>query len=128
MISPKSDSPKFETIELAALSRQIREFCGEREWDQFHGLKDLAIGLITESAEFLELFRFKSVAECEGMLDSSAREAIEDELADVLFFILRIADRYQIDLVKSLERKLKKNAAKYPVDKARGSNKKYTQL
>lgn len=108
---------------------QIEEFCRDRDWDQFHDIKDLAIGVSTESAELLEIFRFRSKIECEKMFeDVNKRGEIEDELADILFFILRISGRYKIDLIKSLEKKMKKNAAKYPVEKSRGSNKKYNEF
>ncbi len=107
---------------LDALSLAVRRFCEERDWDQFHGPKDLAIGLATEAAELLERFRFRSFD------DPVKRERIEDEAADVLFFLLRLADRFNIDLVAVFERKMGKNAERYPVDKARGSNRKYSDL
>ena len=108
---------------------RIAEFCSARDWDQFHDAKELAIGLVTESSELLDLFRFKSVAEVEEMfIQPHTREKIEDEVADVLFFLLRLSGRYQIDLRTALEFKIQKNAAKYPVELSRGSNRKYTEF
>jgi NTP pyrophosphatase (non-canonical NTP hydrolase) len=112
--------------ELLVLAEKVRSFCAERNWDQFHDIKELAIGVVTESAELLEIFRFRSKEESENLLsDPGKRTAVEDELADVFFFILRIAGRYQIDLKKAFLAKLEKNALKYPIEKAYGSNRKY---
>lgn len=114
---------------LAELKKIVQKFCEDRDWDQFHGAKDLAIGVITEASELLEHFRFKNEKEIAEMLGNKAKkEEIEDELADVLFFIVRFAQRYDIDLAKAAKRKLKKSGRKYPVSKAKGSNKKYTDL
>lgn len=110
------------------LKKEVQIFCDERDWGQFHGVKDLSIGLITEASELLELFRFKSEQECEALVSSTDRQKVEDELSDVLFFILRFAQKYNVDLTTALNRKMQKNRAKYPIDKARGSNKKYSEL
>lgn len=120
---------KDEAASVIELKRAVMEFCEARDWDQFHGIKELAIGVVTEGSELLELFRFLSAKECEELLDQpERREDFEDELADVLFFLLRIAGRYDVDLTNALEKKMKKNAAKYPVERARGSNRKYDKL
>ena len=114
---------------LASLKTKVKKFCEDRDWDQFHGAKDLAIGTITEAAELLEHFRFKNDEEIKEMFkNKKKREEIEDELADVLFFVVRFAQRYDIDLGKAAKRKLAKSGKKYPVSKAKGSNKKYTDL
>ena len=115
--------------EIEALKTKVREFCEARDWDQFHGPKELAIGLITEAAELLEHFRFQSDAQIAEMFkDPRKKEEIEDEIADCFFFILRFAGRNDIDLAKACERKIAKSALKYPVEKARGNNRKYDQL
>ena len=114
---------------IEQLKDLIKNFCHERDWDQFHTAKDLAIGLVTEASEVLEHFRFQSESDVKELLESPSRkEQIEDELADTLFFILRFGQRYNIDLATATARKLNKNALKYPVDKCRGLNKKYTEL
>ena len=108
---------------------RIQKFCSDRDWDQFHDPKELAIGLITESSELLEIFRFQSKEQAMDLLNQpSKREAIEDEVADVFFFVLRFAAMNGIDLGSVLERKILKNEKKYPVEKARGSNRKYTEF
>ncbi len=114
------------TIQL--LQDIVKTFCEERDWDQFHNPKDLAIGVATEACELLELFRFKSEQEIQVLLkDSKFKEKLGDEVADVLFFILRLCQMNNIDLEQSFKNKLAKNAEKYPVAKAKGSNKKYNE-
>lgn len=113
-------------MELNELIESIKEFCEKRDWDQYHNPKDLAIGISTEAAELLDLFRFKNGDEIQQTI-TNKREHIEDELADVLFFVLRFAQMNDIDLKKALEHKMAKNAAKYPVDKVKGNNKKYNE-
>jgi NTP pyrophosphatase (non-canonical NTP hydrolase) len=110
------------------LKKDTQKFCEEREWDQFHGIKDLAIGAATESAELLEIFRFQSEQQIDDLLKQpKQREAISDELADVLFFLLRISHKYGFDLAQAFAQKLEKNRIKYPIDKAKGQNTKYNQ-
>jgi len=113
---------------VGGLKEAVREFSERRDWDQFHNAKDLAIGITTEAAELLEMLRFKSEKEVEELMrDKAARREVERELADVLFFVLRTAQRYDIDLASALEDKLKLNASRYPVSKAKGSNRKYNE-
>jgi NTP pyrophosphatase (non-canonical NTP hydrolase) len=113
---------------IESLKKIIQEFCEERDWDQFHSIKDLAIGAATESAELLEIFRFQSESQISELLKNvDKRQEISDELADVFFFILRIAQKYEFDLSMAVETKMKKNRQKYPVDKAKGQNIKYDQ-
>lgn len=115
-------------MQFDELNAEVREFCENREWEQYHTPKDLAIGLVTESSELLELFRFKDRSEqSELVAESGKREDVEDELADILFFLLRYADLYDIDLEAALERKLEKNRQRYPEEKYKGSNKKYDE-
>ncbi len=115
-------------MNIDKLKEEIRLFCEAREWDQFHGIKDLAIGVATEASELLELFRFQSEKQSESLIHGEGKKDVSDELADVLFFILRIAQKYSIDLEQAFHEKMQKNAQKYPVEKARGSNKKYNEL
>lgn len=111
------------------LKEKVREFCEDRDWGKYHNAKDLAIGITTESAELLDHFRFKSEAEVEQMLNDPSKKAeISDEMADTLYFLLRLAQRYDIDLVEALNKKMVKNKKKYPIEKVRGSNKKYMEL
>jgi NTP pyrophosphatase (non-canonical NTP hydrolase) len=114
---------------ISDLKLKVRQFCTARDWDQYHNAKDLAIGVTTESAELLDIFRFKSEEEISRMFYTPEyREQITDEMSDVLFFLLRLAQRYDVDLADAFDKKLDKNEKKYPVEKAKGSSKKYTEL
>jgi NTP pyrophosphatase (non-canonical NTP hydrolase) len=111
------------------LKSVVRAYCEARDWDQFHDAKELAMSITVESAELLALFRFKSRDDMRRMFGTPVtREKIGDELADVLFAMLRFAQLYDIDLTEVFHRKMIENERKYPVEKARGSNKKYDEL
>jgi len=114
---------------VAEMKSKVKNICTARDWDQYHNAKDLAIGITTESAELLDIFRFKSAEEIDHMFNApESREKITDEMADVLFFLLRLAQKYDIDMSDAFYKKMAKNEQKYPVEKARGSNKKYDEL
>ncbi len=102
----------------------IALFCEERDWDQFHTNKELVIGLVTEASELLQLTRFKSDLECVNLASSVE---FRDEIGDVMFFLLRLCQRNGIDLLQVTKNKLEKTKIKYPVDKHKGSNKKYNE-
>lgn len=107
----------------------VQKFCEDRDWDQFHGPKDLAIGIVTEAAELLDHFRFMTEAEArEYLTKPKKRLEVEDEVADTLFMLLRFAQMCDVDLTKALKRKMIRNNKNYPVHKSKGSNKKYTDL
>ncbi|MDY5583987.1 MAG: nucleotide pyrophosphohydrolase [Candidatus Merdousia sp.] len=113
---------------IIELKNKIRFFCEQRDWDQFHSPKELAIGISTEANELLQIFRFKTKEQMTVQLqDERIRSIISDELADVLFFVLRFAEKNKIDLSEALHRKMKSNEEKYPVEKAKGRNDKYNE-
>lgn len=117
-----------DEINVKLLKEKVKDFCEERDWDQYHNAKDLAIGIITEASELLEHFRFKSESKVDDLFkNKQKKEEISEELADVFFFVLRLAEKYQIDLSDELQKKLEKNTVKYPIENAKGSNKKYTE-
>ncbi len=106
----------------------MKRFCDERDWGKFHTPKELAVGIVTESAKLLQMFRFKSDEQVREMLqDKRRREEIGDELADSLYFLLRFADVAGFDLSDCLSSKLEKDAKRYPADKVRGSNRRYDE-
>lgn len=118
-----------ENTNIKEIKEKIKKYCEARDWDQFHSAKELAIALIIESAELLEHFRFKNEKEVEELFKNpKKREDIEDEIGDVVYFLFRLAQRYDVDISESFDKKLSKSAKKYPVEKAMGSNKKYTEL
>jgi len=118
-----------DNTNLQKLKDRIKKHCDDRDWDQFHGAKDLAIGVSTEAAELLEHFRFKSEKEVEEMFkDLKKKEEIGEEMIDVIWFIFRMAQKYNIDISEAFDKKIEKSEKKYPIEKAKGSNKKYTEL
>ena len=106
----------------------LREFAAERDWDQFHTPKNLATSISVEAAELLELFQWsRGQNGWDDVNDPSIRARVEDELADILLYVIRFADKAGIDLEAIAERKIASNAAKYPADKFRGSDRKYDE-
>ena len=101
--------------------QRLRQFRDDRDWQQFHNPKDLAAALSIEASELLEVFLWKSA-------DEADVEKVKEELADVLAYALLLADSYSLDITEIILNKIKKNEEKYPVNKAKGSAKKYTEL
>jgi NTP pyrophosphatase (non-canonical NTP hydrolase) len=119
----------MNNVNLNDLINQVQRFCEARDWDQFHNPKDLAIGISTEANELLDIFRFKSEEQMKELFfNEDTKEHIEEEIADTLFFILRFAQMNGLDLNQCIQNKLEKNNKKYPVEKIKGKNLKYTEL
>lgn len=112
---------------LNSLQERAVAFRDAREWRQFHNPKDMVLSLVLEAAELLELTQWKNGEELVRALHDRG-EAVGDELADILYWVLLIAHDQGIDVAEAFERKLAKNEAKYPVKKARGTAQKYTEL
>jgi len=113
--------------DLNDMQNRIVAFRDARDWRQFHNPKDMAVSLVLEASEFLEHFQWKSNDEVEDYLKSNIN-AVSEELADTLYWILLIANDLDINLAQALSDKMKKNEKKYPVDKAKGKHTKYTEL
>jgi NTP pyrophosphatase (non-canonical NTP hydrolase) len=112
---------------LIELRDALRVFAADREWDPFHSPRNLATALAVEAAELLEPFQW--LTEEQGRdPPAETRAAVEEELADVLLYLVRLADKLGVDLEQAARAKIVRNAAKYPIDKARGSSRKYTEL
>jgi len=108
---------------LGLLVEALRRFAGERDWEQFHSPKNLASALIVEAAELLEHFQWLTEDESRA-LPEATREAVAGEMADVLLYLLQLADKLGVDLVPAAQRKLAFNELRYPVASAKGSAKK----
>ena len=115
------------TIAFQDLRDKLREFSRARDWDQFHTPRNLATALAVEAAELLEHFQWLRDEESRS-LQPETREAVSLEAADVLLYLIRLADKLDLDLLALAERKIEINAEKYPVALARGNAKKYTDL
>ena len=107
--------------DLEELRKAIVQFTTERDWDQFHNGKDLALALSIEAAELNEAFLWKEAKDVNV-------EKVKEELADIFNYAILIADKYALDIKQIIMDKLRRNAEKYPVDKAYGSAKKYNEL
>jgi dCTP diphosphatase len=111
---------------LEALRDRLRRFALERDWDQFHTPKNLSMALIAEAAELVEHFQWVE-GDKSHLLEAKVRPSVEEEIADILIYLVRIADKLGIDLYTAAERKIAINARKYPAEKVRGSARKYTE-
>ena len=109
--------------ELKAIDK-IKNFIQQRDWEQFHDPKNLAISLNLESSEVLELFQWTK----DNEINKNKITNLKDELADVYYWLLLLADHYEIDIEKALEEKMKKNEEKYPIDKSKGNSEKYSEF
>lgn len=107
--------------DIEEITAVLRKFNSDRDWDQFHNGKDLAIAISLEASELLEEFLWKSP-------ENARVEKIREELADILNYAFQMADKYELDIKEIMLEKLQKNATKYPVEKSKGSAKKYTEL
>ena len=110
---------------LRALQAELRQFAAERDWDRFHSPKNLSMALAVEAAELVEQFQWLTEDES-GRLEPERLERVRLELADVFIYLLRLADRLDVDLLRAAADKLVLNAEKYPAERVRGDARKYT--
>ena len=113
--------------EFEKLRDQLRDFAAARDWDQFHSPKNLAMALAGEAGELLENFQWLT-EEQSRRPSPEVLAAVSEEIADVLLYLVRLSDKLGIDPVEAAHRKMAANAQKYPVEKARGTARKYTEL
>lgn len=108
------------------LAGRLREFAAARDWDRFHSPKNLSMALIVEAAELVEHFQWLTEAQS-AALPAAKRREVEHELADILIYLVRIADRLDIDLPAAVDEKIRINEDRYPADQVRGQAKKYSE-
>ena len=110
------------------IAEQLQKFAMERDWDQFHTPKNIATSISVESAELLELFQWtRGQKDWNEISEVEVKEKIENEVADILLYLIRFADLAKIDLEKVALRKIELNAKKYPIETSKGSDKKYNE-
>ena len=115
-------------MNIKSVQKKLREFARERDWEQFHSPKNLAAALAVEAAELLEPFQWLKEEESRMLAENPADYArVEEEIADVMIYLLRLADQLDIDLERAVEEKMRKNEEKYPVALARGNAVKYNR-
>jgi len=114
--------------DLKKILDMLLKFRRERDWEQFHRPKELAISIVLEAAELLEEFQWKTDEEIKKHLKEGGLQNVKDEVADIAVYILLLSHDLGIDLMDAIRKKLKKNEEKYPVEKAKGNAKKYDKL
>ncbi|MBU3669082.1 MAG: nucleotide pyrophosphohydrolase [Candidatus Taylorbacteria bacterium] len=112
---------------MQRLTQEIIDFRDRRDWKQFHNPKDVSLSLVLEATELMEHFQWKNSEEIKKHLIEK-KEEVSEELADVLYWVLLMGHDFDIDVFQALDKKMKKNAEKYPEDKSKGNHKKYTDL
>ncbi len=121
--------PEDAPLNVPLIQAELRAFVAEREWAQFHSPKNLSMALTAEAGELLEIFQWLTEEESRAVMAHPKRaEAVRHEVADVLVYVLRLADVLGISLQAAVDEKLRVNSAKYPVALARGNALKYTEL
>lgn len=117
-----------ESLNLENLKKKLHDYAEERNWRQFHSPKNLAMALSVEAAELVEIFQWVKEEESWKMGEGDKREAICDEVADILLYLVRLSDILGINIPNAVEQKIEKNSKKYPPEKSWGSSKKYNEL
>ncbi len=120
-------SPEDTKKSLYALRDSLRQFAEERDWEQFHSPKNLATALVVEAGELVEQFQWLTDEESRT-LSTEKLGRVSEELADVLLYLIRLADKLDVDLLQVANKKIETNHAKYPIEKSRGSSRKYNEL
>ncbi|QUE90439.1 nucleotide pyrophosphohydrolase [Pseudomonas sp. SCA2728.1_7] len=116
-------------MNIEQVQQRLRVFAQERNWEQFHTPKNLASALAVEASELLEIFQWLTESQAVAIKGDVGRmRKVEEEMADVTLYLLRLADVLSVDLQQAVDRKLRSNAEKYPIEKARGNAKKYNEL
>lgn len=119
----------MQQLDLDSLMSELKTFAEERDWDQFHSVKNLSMALSVEASELLEIFQWLSEEQSNNAkFDPKLKQKASEEVADIFVYLLRVAGKLDIDLNEAVRAKLKKNAEKYPVDLSKGNSKKYTDL
>ena len=114
-----------ESESINQLTRKLRDYADARDWQQFHSPKNLAMALSVEAAELVEIFQWLTEAQSQE-LSTEQRQKTEHEIADIFLYLLRMADRLNIDIIDVAKKKILVNEKRYPAEKVRGSSKKYT--
>jgi len=112
---------------IKELTDRIIKFRDARDWKQFHNPKDVALSMVLEAGEVMEHFQWKDKEEVEEYLKQN-KDDVAEEIADVLYYILLMSHDLNIDIEETLEKKIKKNESKYPVEKSKGNHKKYNEI
>lgn len=118
----------LKTINYEKLEKEIFKFSGERDWDQFHSIKNLAMALSVESSELVEIFQWMKEEDSNKIIGDKVKfPKVRDEIADIFIYLIRLSSKLNIDLEEAVMNKMQKNIEKYPVEKFKGSSRKYNE-
>ena len=115
-------------MNIEEIQKRLRKFAADRDWEKFHSPKNLTMALSVEVAELVEIFQWSNSGGLEEIENPNIRKNIEEELADIFIYLLKISDKLNLDIEKTIHQKIEKNEKKYPIDKSFGSSKKYKDL
>jgi NTP pyrophosphatase (non-canonical NTP hydrolase) len=115
-------------MDIKTIQKQLSDFADERDWDQFHNPKNLAMALSVEASELVEIFQWLTPEQAEEIMDSSQSDHVKEEVADVMIYLLRLADKLDIDLESIVNDKIVQNGKKYPVNLSKGNADKSTSF
>lgn len=119
----------MKSINVEKINNEVSKFIEERDWDQFHSIKNLSMALSVETSELVEIFQWLKESESnEVSTNPKLKEKVEEEISDIFIYLMRIAIKSGVNIEDAVLSKIKKNSEKYPVSKAKGSVKKYTDL
>jgi len=118
----------MKSVDIPKIHEAYSKFVNERDWDQFHSIKNLSMALSVESSELVEIFQWMTEDDSNKVaINPTLKTKVEEELSDIFVYLLRIAHKSEVDLEKVIFEKILKNSEKYPVDKVKGSSKKYNE-
>jgi len=115
-------------MNIKKIQKQLSDFADERDWNQFHNPKNLAMALSVEASELVEIFQWLTPEQAEEIMSTNESEHVKEEIADVMIYLIRLADKLNVDLEDVVADKIVKNGEKYPVDTSKGSTTKRTTL
>ena len=115
-------------MNIKKIQKQLSDFADERDWNQFHNPKNLSMALSVEASELVEIFQWLTPEQAEAIMSTDEGEHVKEEIADVMIYLLRLADKLNVDLEDAVADKIIKNGEKYPVDTSKGSTTKRTTL
>jgi dCTP diphosphatase len=119
----------MKNLDLEKISMKLKQFSDERDWNQFHSIKNLSMALSVETSELVEIFQWMNEEDSNAVKDNAQlKKRVAEEVADIFMYLLRIVDKAEINLEVSVLDKLEKNAQKYPVDSSKGNSKKYNDF
>jgi len=118
----------YQTMNIKKIQKQLSDFADERDWNQFHNPKNLAMALSVEASELVEIFQWLTPEQAEEIMSTNESEHVKEEIADVMIYLIRLADKLNVDLEDAVADKIIKNGEKYPIDTSKGSTTKRTTL